>query len=101
MDSYVRPVLEVPAIRFDGRKAIGAVSASFIRQAGTSLRRSFGEPVLCAWAADDHVFPLDHARRYAYELGADLRTIDDSCTYTAEDQPEHTAQVLADWLDKP
>jgi len=64
-------------------------------------RRSFGNPILCAWAADDHVFPLDHARRYAHELGADLRTIDDSYTYTAEDQSEHTAQVLADWLDKP
>jgi len=34
------------------------------------------------------------------ELGADLRTIDDSYTYTAEDPPERTAQVLADWLDK-
>lgn len=98
MDSYIRPVLDIPAIRFDGRKAIGAVSPRFTRQASATLRRSFGKPILCAWAADDHVFPLDRARRYACELGAELHTVADAYTYTSEDQPERTAELMAHWL---
>ncbi|MHA6619610.1 alpha/beta fold hydrolase [Pseudonocardia sp. DLS-67] len=98
MRSYVRPVLTRAAIRDDGRKAIGAVSPRFTRVAAETLRRSFGRPVLLAWAAEDHVFPLDHAERYATALGAELWTINDAYTYTAEDQPERTAELLDGWL---
>jgi pimeloyl-ACP methyl ester carboxylesterase len=97
MRSYVWPVLTRPAVRDDGRKAIGAVSPRFTRDAAERLR-SFGGPVLFAWAAEDRVFPLDHAERYAAALGAELRTIADSYTYTAEDQPELTAATLEEWL---
>jgi pimeloyl-ACP methyl ester carboxylesterase len=98
MRSYVRPVLCDPAVRRDGRKAIASVSARDLRSAAGRLERSFSRPVLCAWAAEDRVFPLDHARRYAAALGADLRTVPDSYTYTAEDQPRRTAEVLSDWI---
>jgi pimeloyl-ACP methyl ester carboxylesterase len=98
MRSYVRPVLTRAAIRDDGRKAIGAVSPRFTRAAAGQLRRSFGRPVLLAWAAEDRVFPLDHAERYAALLGAELRTITDAYTYTAEDQPERTARTIGEWL---
>jgi pimeloyl-ACP methyl ester carboxylesterase len=98
MRSYVRPVLTRPAIRNDGRKGIGTVSARFSRAAAERLRRSFDKPVLLAWAAEDRVFPLDHAERYVAALGADLRTIADAYTYTAEDQPERTARLLDGWL---
>jgi pimeloyl-ACP methyl ester carboxylesterase len=98
MRSYVRPVLTRPAIRHDGRRAIGAVSPRYTRAAADRLRRSFGKPVLLAWAADDRVFPLHHAERYAAALGAELRTIADAYTYTAEDQPQRTAELLTDWL---
>ncbi|MGH3586846.1 MAG: alpha/beta fold hydrolase, partial [Pseudonocardia sp.] len=73
MRSYVRPVLTRPAIRHDGRAAISAVSARYVRVAAERLQRSFDKPVLLAWAAEDHVFPLDRAQRYAAALGADLR----------------------------
>ncbi|WP_219415650.1 alpha/beta fold hydrolase [Pseudonocardia nigra] len=98
MRSYVRPVLRDPAIRGDGRKAIAGVSASYLQSISDRLRHSFSRPVLCAWAADDRVFPVTHAQRYARSLGADLRTIADSYTYTAEDQPRHTAEVLSGWI---
>ncbi|RZQ63513.1 alpha/beta fold hydrolase [Amycolatopsis suaedae] len=97
MRGYLRPVLTDAAIRADGRKAIGAVDIRYVREAAERLRGST-LPMLCAWAADDHVFPLASAREYATLLGADLRTIGDSYTYTAEDQPERTAGVLRDWL---
>lgn len=98
MRSYVRPVLTRPAIRNDGRKAIGSVSASFSRAAADRLQESFAEPVLLAWAEEDCVFPLRHAERYAAALGADLHTIPGAYTYTAEDQPERTAALLDGWL---
>ena len=97
MRSYVRPVLTDSAIRRDGRKAIASVSPRELRPAAERLERS-PLPVLCAWAADDRVFPLAHAQRYARALGAELHTIADSYTYTAEDQPRRTAEVLRDWI---
>jgi pimeloyl-ACP methyl ester carboxylesterase len=97
MGSYVRPVLERPEIRHDGRKAIGAVSARYTRRAAERLTAGFDRPVLLAWAAEDRVFPLAHAERYARALGAELRAIPDSYTYIAEDQPELTAALLRDW----
>ncbi|WP_406277738.1 alpha/beta hydrolase [Nocardia sp. NBC_00881] len=98
MNSYIRPVLNDPAIRVDGRKAIGSVSARFSRAAAEELATRFDKPVLLAWAAEDPVFPLDHARRFAIRLDAPLMTIADSYTYIAEDQPARTADVLEDWL---
>ncbi|WP_158887190.1 alpha/beta fold hydrolase [Amycolatopsis anabasis] len=98
MRSYVRPVLEDPAIRADGRRAIGSVSERHSRRAAGLLPDRFGKPVLLAWAAEDRVFPLAHARNYARALDADLRTIPGSYTYTAEDQPARTASTLLTWL---
>lgn len=54
--------------------------------------------MLLAWAAEDRVFPLGNAERYAAALGAELLTITDAYTYTAEDQPERTAELLDGWL---
>jgi pimeloyl-ACP methyl ester carboxylesterase len=97
MGSYIRPVLDRAEIRHDGRKAIGAVSARYTQRAAERLTAGFDRPVLLAWAAEDRVFPLAHAERYARALGADLRTIPDSYTYLTEDQPELTAALLRDW----
>ncbi|WP_199435199.1 alpha/beta fold hydrolase [Qaidamihabitans albus] len=98
MNSFVRPVLTDPAIRHDGRKAIGSVSARHSRAAADHLAAHFTKPLLLAWAADDHVFPLTHAQRFATRLNAPLETIPDSYTYTAEDQPHRTAAILRDWM---
>jgi pimeloyl-ACP methyl ester carboxylesterase len=98
MESYVRPVIERADIRHDGRKAIGSVSAAYSRTAATQLIADFDKPVLLLWAAEDRVFPLEHARHYGAKLGAPLHTIADSYTYTAEDQPAHTAELLDDFM---
>jgi pimeloyl-ACP methyl ester carboxylesterase len=99
MLSYVRPVLEDPAIRYDGRKAIGSVSAHYSRAAAERLIAAFDKPILLAWANEDRVFPLLNAQRYAAQLDAPLVTIADSYTYSAEDQPLTTAQVLRTWMN--
>lgn len=101
MRSFTRPVLEDRAVRRDGRKAIAAVSATHVRRAAEVLVERGDLPVLLAWAQQDRVFPLDHARAYAERLGAPLHTIEDSYTYTAEDQPARTAAVVREWLSAP
>jgi pimeloyl-ACP methyl ester carboxylesterase len=99
MNSYIRPVLARREIRWDGRKAIGSVSARHTRAAAQRLAGDFRKPVLLAWASEDHVFPLDHAQRYARTLGAQLHLVDDSYTYLSEDQPERTADLLRSALE--
>jgi pimeloyl-ACP methyl ester carboxylesterase len=94
MRSYLTPVLTDPAIRYDGRKVVGSVDARYTRDAARKLAESFDKPIHLLWAADDRVFPLPDAQRYADLLGVPLHTIPDSCTYTAEDQPEETAKAL-------
>ncbi|WP_319449697.1 MULTISPECIES: alpha/beta hydrolase [unclassified Mycobacterium] len=98
MNGYIRPVLDRREIRFDGRKAIGSVNASYSRAAAIRLPNDFRSPVLLLWATEDHVFPVEHARRYAQTLGGELHTIDDSYTYLSEDQPERFADELRSWL---
>ena len=61
MNSYIRPVLDRREIRTDRRKAIGGVSARHSRLAAQRLARDFRNPILLTWAAEDHVFPLEHA----------------------------------------
>lgn len=94
MRSYIDPVLTDAAIRHDGRKAIGAVGAHYIRAAAPELAKTFGKPIDLLWAADDRVFPVAEAQRYADLLGATLHTVPDSYTYISEDQPEQTAKLL-------
>lgn len=98
MRSYVRPVLARADIRHDGRKAIGSVSARYSRDAARRLEAEFRKPIHFVWAAEDRVFPLAHATRYARELGADLHTVADSYTYLTEDQPEAVAELVAGCL---
>lgn len=97
MTSYIRPVLKHPAIRADGRKAIGSVDGRHSKDAAERLVQHFRKPVLLAWAAEDHVFPVANARRYATALNAELRTVDDSYTYLSEDQPARFAELLRSW----
>jgi pimeloyl-ACP methyl ester carboxylesterase len=99
MRSYLTPVLTDAAIRHDGRKAIGSVGAHYTRAAAEHLAKSFGKPINLLWAADDRVFPLPAAQRYADLLNATLDTVSGSYTYTAEDQPEQTAKLLTTLLD--
>ncbi|WP_350281601.1 alpha/beta hydrolase [Kribbella sp. HUAS MG21] len=98
MRSFIDPVLTDPAIRHDGRKAIGAVDARYTRAAAQTLAGNFHKPVDFLWAAEDHVFPLTHATPYADQLGADLHLIPDAYTYVTEDNPEAVAkQGLTLW----
>jgi pimeloyl-ACP methyl ester carboxylesterase len=58
---------------------------------------SFTKPALLAWAADDRFFPVEDARRLAAILpDAQVELIHGSRTWVMLDQPERTAQLVAD-----
>jgi pimeloyl-ACP methyl ester carboxylesterase len=67
-----------------------------MNQIATELS-AFTKPALLAWAADDKLFPVEHARRLAAILpDAQLEVIADSRTWVMRDQPRRTAQLIAE-----
>jgi pimeloyl-ACP methyl ester carboxylesterase len=56
-------------------------------------------PLLLAWAPDDRFFPLRYARRLAEMVpGARVELIADSRTFVPEDQPEHLAKLIDEFI---
>lgn len=95
-DSYALPVVEDDRILHDIAKAMRSASETHVQRAADTLIADFRKPVLMAWAAEDPVFPLAHAQAYAAKLAnARVSTIDDAYSFTAEDQPEQLADLIA------
>ena len=95
-DSYALPVVEDDRILHDIAKAMRLASETHVRRAADTLIADFRKPMLMAWAAEDPVFPLAHAQAYASRLSnARLETIADAYSFTAEDQPERLAELIA------
>jgi pimeloyl-ACP methyl ester carboxylesterase len=70
-----------------------------VQRAAETLIADFRKPVLMAWAAEDPVFPLAHAQAYAARLSnARVETLADACSFTAEDQPEKLADLVAAFI---
>ena len=58
--------------------------------------------MLVAWAPEDRFFKLRYAERLAAEIpGARLERIEDSLTFVPVDQPERTAELIADFVREP
>ncbi len=93
-DSYVLPVLEDRGIRRDVTRLLGGLDTRYTIEAARLLR-SFQRPLLLAWSRKDHFFPPEHAERLA-ALVPDGRVewIEDSLTFSAEDQPERLAGLI-------
>ncbi|HEX5851580.1 MAG TPA: alpha/beta hydrolase [Solirubrobacteraceae bacterium] len=99
--SWIAPALANAGIRRD--------LASFLRQVSNrhtlAAAKRFGEftkPVLVAWAPDDRLFKLRLGERLAADFpNARLELIEDSYTFAAIDQPERTAQLIAQFAREP
>jgi pimeloyl-ACP methyl ester carboxylesterase len=100
-DSYVLPTLTDSAVRRDVRRVLPAIDPKYTLDAA----RRFGEfqrPVLVAWSRDDKFFPLDHAERLARDFpNARLEWIENSRTFSPEDQPERLAELIAGFVREP
>ena len=100
-DSYVLPPLTARGPRDDVRRVLPQIEPRYLLDAA----RSFGEfakPVLIAWSKDDKFFPLEHADRLAASFpDARVEWIEDSRTFSSEDQPERLAALIAEFVAAP
>jgi pimeloyl-ACP methyl ester carboxylesterase len=94
-DSYALPPSRDEGVLHDVAKAMASASTAPVRDAGEQLIAGDGLPALLIWSEEDEVFPLAHAERYAAALpDADLVRIDDSFSFTPEDQPDAVANAI-------
>ncbi len=94
-EQWVQPPLEDRDVLRDLVAFTLGLDATLTQQAARRLP-SFDRPVLIAWATDDRLFPMDHARRLAELLpDARLETIADSRAFSMIDQPDRLADAVA------
>ena len=95
-DSYALPCVRDRDVLRDTAKVMAGASTEVVHRAGATLIESWTKPTLLIWSSEDPVFPLEHARRYAEALpNAKLVEIDNSYSFTPEDQPQAVADALA------
>jgi pimeloyl-ACP methyl ester carboxylesterase len=71
-------------------------------QAAAQRFGEFTKPVLVAWAPEDRFFKLAYGERLAAAFpNARLELIEDSYAFVSLDQPERTAQLIADFAREP
>jgi pimeloyl-ACP methyl ester carboxylesterase len=100
-DSYVLPALTSGPIGADARRAMRGISPRHTLDAAKRFR-DFERPVLIAWSRDDRFFPADHAERLARDFpNARLEWVEGARTFSAEDQPERLAELIADFVRVP
>lgn len=98
VDDYARPFLSDPGVRRDVVSFVRAVDNRYTLDAAERLR-SFGKPILLAWAREDRVFKPALAQRLAAMWpDATLQWIDDSYAFTPEDQPEELARLVVEFM---
>ncbi len=100
-DSYVYPSLVDASVRRELRGVLTRLDARHTNAAADRLG-AFGRPALVAWAREDRFFPPEHAEELARTLpGATLAWIEDSYTFSPEDQPGRLAELIAGFVREP
>ncbi|MEJ7833421.1 MAG: alpha/beta hydrolase [Nocardioides sp.] len=98
MVSYTGPLRDHAGTRRDFARLVRAISVRYTEEAASGLSR-FERPTLLAWTRQSF-FPLAHAKRLEGLLpDAELRIIDDSGPFVAEDQPQVLTRVIEEFLD--
>jgi pimeloyl-ACP methyl ester carboxylesterase len=97
IDEWVGAYFADKGVRRDLRRLTATLGDDdLMNQIATELG-AFTKPALLAWAADDRFFPAEHAQRLADILpSAQLEMIADSRTWVMLDQPERTAELIAE-----
>jgi pimeloyl-ACP methyl ester carboxylesterase len=98
MESFTSPMRRNPGVRRDIRRMLRAVDNRYTFEAAERLP-AFDRAALVLWAENDKIFPRDHGRRLAALLPrGHFETIANSRTFIPEEQPEHLADRLREWL---
>lgn len=100
-DSYVLPVLGNRRVRADLNKMIRGLDKRLTNEAADHLKE-FERPALIAWSREDRLFKLEHAKLLASDLpDARLEWIEEARTFSAEDQPDRLAELIAGFIREP
>jgi pimeloyl-ACP methyl ester carboxylesterase len=100
MDRWFAPARQNRAIRRDLARYITSVPPRRVLLDWADRAVAFTGPVLVAWAVEDRMMPVAHARRLAEAFpNARLVEIADSYTLLPEDQPDRLAAEIRAFLD--
>ena len=96
-DSWLAPALSNRRVRGELAALLKGISNRYTLEAATHFGE-FTKPVLLAWAPEDRFFKLRYAERLANAFpNAHLECIEDSFTFVPIDQPERTANLIAEF----
>ena len=99
LQAWFAPATKNRAIRRDFVKFATSTPKRETLLAWSEQLRSFDRPVLVVWADQDPMMPREHGPRLAQLYpNARLVEIAGSSTLIPEDQPEHLAEVITDFL---
>ena len=100
-DSYLFPALTDGAVRKDLARVLKGLDPKYTNEAAERLKQ-FDRPALIAWAREDRFFPPADAERLASLLpDARVEWIEDSYTFTSEDQPDRLAELIGSFAREP
>ncbi len=98
---FLRSAQADAGVRRDLLAVLRGISSDATQQAAERFGR-FERPVLLAWAPEDRFFPFRHAEAMAAAFpDAQLERIEDSYTFVSIDQPERTADLVAQFVGVP
>jgi pimeloyl-ACP methyl ester carboxylesterase len=97
---WLRPCQTDRGVRRDTARLLAGIDTRFTNEAAPKLP-GFDRPVLIAWAPEDRLFPLEHARRLV-ELFPDsrLEEVPDSYSFVSEDQPDRIAELVGSFAGR-
>ncbi len=94
----MRPVRENAEVRRQTAHFIAGMSPRYTLEAAARFK-DLRLPVLLAWAPEDCFFKLATAERLRDDIpNARLEMIEDSYTFVSLDQPQRTAQLIAEFV---
>jgi pimeloyl-ACP methyl ester carboxylesterase len=95
LDSYALPAITHPGVRRDLARFFGGLHPRHTLDAAEKLPR-FDRPAVIAWSREDLFFPREHGERLATLLPQGrLEWVEDSRTFSPEDQPDRVAALVA------
>ena len=95
LDSYALPAVTSGDVRRDLARFMAGLDKRHTLEAAERLP-AFDKPAMIAWSREDRFFPSDHGERLAELLPQGrLEWIEDSRTFSPEDQPARVAELVA------
>jgi pimeloyl-ACP methyl ester carboxylesterase len=99
--SWMRSSRTNPRVRAQMGEFLRGMHSSHTEAAAARFG-AFEAPVLIAWAPEDRFFKLSYGERLASAFpDARLERIEDSYTFVSLDQPERTAELIAQFAREP